>query len=63
MCGEIIKNIIICIIKLLGIIYFTGQTVTTVVEEKTYNPRLTMSLDEFIEVMDNLNLPKPKNMG
>lgn len=41
---------------------YTGQTVSTIGEEKTYNPRLTKSLDEFIEVMDNLNLAYPKKI-
>lgn len=39
---------------------YKGQTATTVGEEKKYNPRLTKPLDEFIKVMDNLNLPYPK---
>ncbi|XP_014216617.1 persulfide dioxygenase ETHE1, mitochondrial [Copidosoma floridanum] len=39
---------------------YKGLTVTTVAEEKTYNPRLTKSLEEFIEIMKNLNLSKPK---
>ncbi|VVC25622.1 Metallo-beta-lactamase [Cinara cedri] len=41
---------------------YLGQTVTTVGEEKSYNPRLTKSLDEFIEVMNNLNLAYPKKI-
>lgn len=39
---------------------YTGQTVTTVGEEKAFNPRLTKSLDEFIKIMKELNLPYPK---
>ncbi|KAI8432365.1 hypothetical protein MSG28_004772 [Choristoneura fumiferana] len=39
---------------------YKGQTATTVGEEKKYNPRLTKSLDEFVKIMDNLNLPYPK---
>lgn len=42
---------------------YKGQTATTVAEEKLYNPRLTKSLDEFIQIMDNLNLPYPKMIG
>lgn len=38
---------------------YKGQTVSTVAEEKKFNPRLTKSLDEFVEIMANLNLPKP----
>jgi hypothetical protein len=44
-------------------IFILGQTVTTVGEEKAYNPRLTKSLDEFIEIMNNLNLAYPKRIG
>lgn len=32
-------------------------------EERTLNPRLTLSCEEFIKVMDNLNLPKPQQIG
>ncbi|XP_062842162.1 persulfide dioxygenase ETHE1, mitochondrial [Trichomycterus rosablanca] len=38
---------------------YQGQTVSTVDEEKKFNPRLTKSLEEFVKIMDNLNLPKP----
>lgn len=38
---------------------YTGQTVTTVEEELRYNSRLTKSQDEFVTIMDNLNLPRP----
>ncbi|XP_078062918.1 persulfide dioxygenase ETHE1, mitochondrial-like [Mustelus asterias] len=38
---------------------YTGRTVTTVEEEKKFNPRLTKPLAEFIDLMNNLNLPKP----
>lgn len=36
---------------------------TTVWEEKLYNARLTKSLPEFIDIMNNLNLAYPKKMG
>ncbi|XP_017876486.1 persulfide dioxygenase ETHE1, mitochondrial [Ceratina calcarata] len=39
---------------------YSGRTVTTVAEEKAFNPRLTKSLDEFVEIMKNLNLAYPK---
>ncbi|XP_071499074.1 persulfide dioxygenase ETHE1, mitochondrial-like [Diadema antillarum] len=39
---------------------YTGQTKTTVNEELLYNPRLTKSKEEFIKVMEELNLPYPK---
>lgn len=38
---------------------YRGQTVSTVGEERKFNPRLTKSLQEFVEIMNNLNLPKP----
>ncbi|XP_063223287.1 persulfide dioxygenase ETHE1, mitochondrial isoform X6 [Bacillus rossius redtenbacheri] len=37
-----------------------GHTATTVYEEKKFNPRLTKSLEEFVKIMENLNLPYPK---
>lgn len=40
-----------------------GLTVSTVEEERTLNPRLTLTCEEFIKVMDNLNLPKPQQIG
>ncbi|XP_011305596.1 persulfide dioxygenase ETHE1, mitochondrial isoform X2 [Fopius arisanus] len=39
---------------------YSGRTVTSVAEERNYNPRLTKSLDEFVSIMENLNLPYPK---
>ncbi|XP_077312831.1 persulfide dioxygenase ETHE1, mitochondrial [Lithobates pipiens] len=38
---------------------YTGQTVTTVAEEKRLNPRLTKNEAEFVKIMNNLNLPRP----
>ncbi len=35
---------------------------STIWEEKTHNPRLTKSKDEFIAIMDNLGLPYPKQI-
>ncbi|CAG0887253.1 unnamed protein product [Darwinula stevensoni] len=43
--------------------WFVGQTATTVSEEKKYNPRLTKTKEEFIEIMNNLNLAYPKMIG
>lgn len=40
-----------------------GLMETTVAEEKKYNPRLTKSLDEFVNIMNNLNLAYPKQIG
>ncbi|ELU18384.1 hypothetical protein CAPTEDRAFT_163196 [Capitella teleta] len=41
---------------------YTGQTVTTVAEEKTQNPRLSKDLNQFIKIMDDLKLPYPKEI-
>ncbi|XP_034554443.1 persulfide dioxygenase ETHE1, mitochondrial isoform X2 [Notolabrus celidotus] len=41
---------------------YLGQTVSTVSEERRFNPRLTKSKDEFVKIMNNLNLPKPKKI-
>lgn len=41
---------------------YLGQTVSTVGEERKFNPRLTKSLEEFVQIMKNLNLPKPKKI-
>jgi len=41
---------------------YTGNTVTTVEEEKKFNPRLTKPQSEFAEIMKNLNLPYPKQI-
>ena len=35
--------------------------VSTIGEEKKYNPRLQVkTVEQYTEIMDNLNLPKPK---
>src|SRR6201746_1495024 len=42
---------------------YKGDTVSTIGEEKRYNPRLQVrSADEYVELMNNLNLPNPKLM-
>lgn len=41
---------------------YTGQTMSTVAEEKKFNPRFTKPLPQFVELMNNLNLPKPKQI-
>ena len=42
---------------------YKGDTVSTIGEEKRYNPRLQVrSIDEYIELMNNLKLPNPKMM-
>jgi sulfur dioxygenase len=42
---------------------YKGDTVSTIGEEKRYNPRLQVkSIDEYVALMANLNLPNPKMM-
>nr|XP_023968462.1 persulfide dioxygenase ETHE1, mitochondrial-like isoform X2 [Chrysemys picta bellii] len=41
---------------------YTGQTVSTVEEERTLNPRLTQSCEVFVQLMNNLNLPQPQQI-
>ena len=42
---------------------YKGETVSTIGEERRYNPRLQVrSVDEYIELMANLKLPNPKMM-
>jgi sulfur dioxygenase len=42
---------------------YKGDTVSTIGEEKAFNPRLQVkSVDEYVELMSNLNLPNPKMM-
>ena len=42
---------------------YKGDTVSTIGEEKAFNPRLQVqSVDEYADLMNNLNLPNPKMM-
>ena len=42
---------------------YKGDTVSTIGEERRYNPRLQVrNVDEYIELMANLKLPNPKMM-
>src|SRR6202007_1223645 len=42
---------------------YKGDTVSTIGEERRYNPRLQVrSVDEYVELMSNLKLPNPKMM-
>jgi sulfur dioxygenase len=42
---------------------YKGETVSTIGEEKAFNPRLQVkSVDEYAELMNNLKLPNPKLM-
>ncbi|XP_069559855.1 persulfide dioxygenase ETHE1, mitochondrial [Brachyistius frenatus] len=41
---------------------YSGRTVSTVAEERKFNPRLTKSVEEFVDIMNNLKLPKPQKI-
>ena len=42
---------------------YKGETVSTIGEEKAFNPRLQVkSVDEYVHIMNNLNLSNPKMM-
>ena len=42
---------------------YNGQTVSSIGKEKKFNPRLQVnSVNEYIDIMNNLNLSKPKLM-
>jgi sulfur dioxygenase len=42
---------------------YKGDTVSTIAEERAFNPRLQVnSLDEYVAIMNNLKLPNPKMM-
>jgi len=42
---------------------YKGETVSTIIEERQFNPRLQVkSVEEYVDIMNNLNLPDPKMM-
>ena len=42
---------------------YKGQTVSTIGKEKKFNPRLQVNgINEYVDIMNNLNLSKPKLM-
>ncbi|CAE7287492.1 Ethe1 [Symbiodinium natans] len=41
---------------------YKGRSVSTVEEERRFNPRLTKTVEEFEELMANLGLPNPKKI-
>ena len=42
---------------------YKGDTVSTIAEERAFNPRLQVrSVDEYVALMNSLNLPNPKMM-
>ena len=43
---------------------YKGDTVSTIAEERAHNPRLQVkSVDEYVELMNNLKLSNPENDG
>ena len=42
---------------------YMGRMVTTAEEERRFNPRLTKNEDEFVQLMNSLKLPYPKQIG
>ncbi|HEY9659871.1 MAG TPA: MBL fold metallo-hydrolase, partial [Allocoleopsis sp.] len=42
---------------------YQGRTVSTIREEKRWNPRFKRDRSQFIELMENLKLPYPKKMN
>jgi glyoxylase-like metal-dependent hydrolase (beta-lactamase superfamily II) len=43
---------------------YKGRTVSTIGEERQFNPRLAgVSRDRFIEIMNHLNLPNPRQIA
>lgn len=59
----IFHNLFVLVLNNKACPSLSGQTVSSVAEEKEFNPRLTKSLEEFVKIMDNLNLPYPKKIG
>jgi len=41
---------------------YKGRNISTVDEEKQFNPRLSKGKDEFVKIMSELNLPYPKKL-
>jgi sulfur dioxygenase len=41
---------------------YKGRTASSIVEEKSFNPRLTKVREDFITFMNNLGLPYPKKI-
>ena len=39
---------------------YNGRTISTIGEEKAFNPRIRLGKEKFIDYMNNLNLPDPK---
>lgn len=41
---------------------YKGRTSSSIGEEKKHNPRLSKSKEEFVNIMDKLGLPYPKQI-
>tara|TARA_B100001996_G_scaffold379341_1_gene364941 strand:+ start:167 stop:1213 length:1047 start_codon:yes stop_codon:yes gene_type:complete len=43
---------------------YLGRTASCIIEEKSFNPRIHsgQTLEKFVQIMNNLNLPKPKRI-
>ncbi|OUC45474.1 hypothetical protein D917_08417 [Trichinella nativa] len=61
--GGTLKIFFIFELHLLHTQQLLGFSVTSVEEEKKYNPRLTLPIDQFVEFMKNLKLDNPKQIG
>ena len=42
---------------------YSGQTLTSVSEEKQFNPRLNCGEEHYVKIMNNLKLPHPRMIG
>ncbi|CAK8693972.1 unnamed protein product [Clavelina lepadiformis] len=60
--GVIFHIILLLLFLSMWHFFFPGFSVTTVEEELAHNTRLTKTKEEFIKIMDNLNLPYPKRL-
>lgn len=41
---------------------YKGMTMSTIAEEKAFNPRVKLGREGFVDLMNNLNLPMPKHI-
>jgi glyoxylase-like metal-dependent hydrolase (beta-lactamase superfamily II) len=41
---------------------YKGMTMSTIAEEKAFNPRVKLGRQGFVDLMNNLNLPMPKRI-
>lgn len=48
-----------CCLPRLCILLFPGNSCSSIGEERVHNPRLAKSQEEFVQIMDSLNLPYP----